>query len=45
MHLIENKELSKYIAKNVKKIADKNHNSIEVTDNFKEVIYSLVNES
>ncbi|HEY5587813.1 MAG TPA: glycosyltransferase [Candidatus Paceibacterota bacterium] len=44
-HLIESKELRQYIAQNAIKIAEKNHNSIEVTDNFKEVICSLVNES
>lgn len=44
-HLIENKELRQYIAQNAIKIAEKNHNSIEVTDNFKEVICSSVNES
>jgi glycosyltransferase involved in cell wall biosynthesis len=42
--LIENKELRQQIAQNAIKIAKKNHNSINVTNHFKKVILSIVNE-
>ena len=40
-HLIENKELREHIAQNALKIVKENHNSIIVTNHFKEVILSL----
>lgn len=40
--LIENKELRQHIAQNAIKIAEKNHNLIDVTNHFKKVICSLV---
>ena len=40
-HLIENKELRKYISRNAIEIAEKNHNSVTVTDRFRKVICSL----
>ena len=40
--LIENKELRQQVAKNAIKIAEENHNSIDVTRQFKNVICSLV---
>jgi glycosyltransferase involved in cell wall biosynthesis len=39
--LIESKELRKHIATNAISIAEKNHNSVNVTDQFKKVICSL----
>jgi glycosyltransferase involved in cell wall biosynthesis len=42
--LIENKELRQRIAENAKIIAERNHNSIDVTNRFKKVICSLVKE-
>lgn len=42
--LIENKELRQQIAQNAIKIAEKNHNSIDITNQFRKVILSLVNE-
>lgn len=41
--LIEKKELRQQIAQNAIKIAEKNHNSIDVTKHFKQVILSIVN--
>jgi glycosyltransferase involved in cell wall biosynthesis len=43
--LIENKELRQQIAQNAIKIAEENHNSIDVTNQFRKVILSIVNES
>lgn len=43
--LIDNKELRQRIAMNAKKIAEKNHNSIDVTAKFKNVILSTINKS
>lgn len=40
--LIENKELRQQIAQNAIKIAEKNHNSINVTNQFKKTILSIV---
>lgn len=40
--LIENKQLRQHIAQNAIKIAEKNHNSNNVTDRFRKVICSLV---
>ena len=40
--LIINKDLRKQIGQNAIKIAEKNHNSIEVTNQFKNVILSLL---
>ena len=40
--LIEKKELRQQIAQNAIKLAEKNHNSIDVTNHFKEVILSIV---
>ena len=42
--LIEKKELRQQYAMNAIKIAEKNHNSIKVTNEFKNVICSLVNK-
>jgi hypothetical protein len=41
MFLIENKSARETIALNAKKIGEKNHNSINVTNSFKEAIISL----
>jgi glycosyltransferase involved in cell wall biosynthesis len=43
--LIESKELRQQIAQNAIKIAEKNHNSIDVTNHFRKVILSILNES
>ena len=43
--LIEKKELRQQIAQNAIKIAEKNHNSIDVTNQFRKVILSIINES
>ena len=40
--LIKSKELRQQIAKNAIQIAEKNHNSIDVTNNFKKTILSIV---
>ncbi len=40
--LIESKRLRKEIAQNAINVAQKNHNSINVTDHFKEIILSLI---
>jgi glycosyltransferase involved in cell wall biosynthesis len=42
--LVENKVLRQHIAQNAIKIAEKNHNSINVTNHFKELIYSLAGD-
>jgi glycosyltransferase involved in cell wall biosynthesis len=39
--LVENKVLRQRIAQNAIRIAEKNHNSVDVTKHFKEVICSL----
>jgi len=43
--LIENKEMRRQIAQNAIKTAEKNHNSIDVTNQFRKVILSIINES
>jgi len=43
--LIKSKELRERIGQNAIKTAEKNHNSIDVTNQFRKVILSLVNES
>jgi glycosyltransferase involved in cell wall biosynthesis len=43
--LIENREMRQQIAKNAIETAEKNHNSTDVTNQFRKVILSLVSES
>lgn len=40
--MIENKELRQHYATNAKKIAEKNHNSIDVTNQFQRILLSIV---
>jgi glycosyltransferase involved in cell wall biosynthesis len=42
--LIENKEMRQQLSKNAINVAEKNHNSIVITAQFRKVICSLVNE-
>jgi glycosyltransferase involved in cell wall biosynthesis len=43
--LIQSENTRKKLSRNAIKIAEKNHNSIDVTNQFKELIYSLVSSS
>jgi glycosyltransferase involved in cell wall biosynthesis len=40
-NLVESKELRQQIAQNAIEIAEKNHNSVDVTNQFREVILSI----
>jgi glycosyltransferase involved in cell wall biosynthesis len=42
--IVENKTLRQHIARNAIKVAERNHNSIEITNKFKEVICSLASQ-